>query len=528
MAFSESPLNENLLFVGTDDGLIQITENGGESWAEMGSFPAVPERTYVNMLLASQHDENVVYAAFNHHKYGDFSPYLYKSTDKGKSWQSISANMSERGSVYSIAEDHQDPSLLFAGTEFGVFFSNKGGSEWKQIKAGLPTIAVRDMAIHPREDDLVLGTFGRGFYVLDDYSALRNITAPTLDKEAELFAVRDPWLYEAAYPLGLPGKGFQGDSYYQGENLPSVAMFTFYLKDEIKSLQDQRWEAEKKQIEDGQGNQYPGYEQLKEETNEEKPYLLFEISDKNGRMVRKLTAPASQGLQRIHWDLRYASVNPISLQSSSFYNPFAGKDEGTLVEPGEYQVSLSKSVNGELTPLAGPVSFVVKALDQHSLPADDRAAKVAFQRKVNDLYRKVQASQKMLGEVESQLKHMEEAAKRTNLPQAEFSAEIRSLKDQLTEIGYQLNADPIAAKLDMDKVPTVGSRIGLLVYEQFYSTSAPTGTHQRTFAIAEEEFSPILTRIKDLVTKDLVAMQQKLAEAGAPYTPYAVPMILEN
>ncbi len=171
---------------------------------------------------------------------------------------------------------------------------------------------------------------------------------------------------------------------------------------------------------------------------------------------------------------------------------------------------------------------MVKALDQHSLPADDRAAKVAFQRKVNDLYRKVQASQKMLGEVESQLKHMEEAAKRTNLPQAEFSAEIRSLKDQLTEIGCQLNADPIAAKLDMDKVPTVGSRIGLLVYEQFYSTSAPTGTHQRTFAIAEEEFSPILTRIKDLVTKDLVAMQQKLAEAGAPYTPYAVPMILEN
>ncbi|MFP4093461.1 MAG: glycosyl hydrolase [Cyclobacteriaceae bacterium] len=528
VAFAESPLNENLLFVGTDDGLVQITENGGQSWTKIASFPDVPERTYVNMLLASQHDENLVYAAFNHHKYGDFNPYLYKSTDKGKSWQKISGNLPERGSVYSIAEDHKDPKLLFAGTEFGVFFSKSGGADWKQLKAGLPTIAVRDMAIHPREDDLVLGTFGRGFYVLDDYSALRSTDESLLSKDAELFAVRDPWLYEASYPLGLPGKSFQGDSYYQGENLPSVAMFTYYLKDDNKSLQDQRRETEKKQTEEGKGNQYPAYEQLKEEMNEEKAYLLFEITDKNNRLVRKLTAPATKGLQRIHWDLRYASVNPISLQSSSFYNPFAGKDEGTLVEPGTYQVSLSRSVNGTISQLAGPISFTVKALNQHSLPATDRTAKVAFQRKVNDLYRKVQASQKMLGEVQSQLKHMEEAAKRTDLPQAELSAEIKGLKNKLNEISYQLNADPVAAKLDLDKVPTVGSRISLLVYEQFYSTSAPTGTHQQTFAIAAEEFAPIQLLIKNLLTQDVAALQKKLADAGAPYTPYSIPMMLEN
>jgi hypothetical protein len=480
------------------------------------------------MLLASQHDENVVYAAFNHHKYGDFSPYLYKSSDKGKSWTAITANLPERGSVYSIAEDHIDPNLLFAGTEFGVFFSNNTTAEWKQLKAGLPTIAVRDMAIHPRENDLVLGTFGRGFYVLDDYSALRKTDETLLAQEAALFEVRDPWLYEPSYPLGLPGKSFQGDSYYQGENLPSVAMFTYYLKEDIKTRKEQRQEAEKEQLKAGENSSYPAYQGLKDEMMEEEPYLLFSVYDASQHLVRKLTAPAKAGLQRIHWDLRYAPVNPINLQAASFYNPFAGKDEGTLVAPGKYSVVLEKSINGEVRQLAGPVSFTVKALNNSSLPAEDRLAKVAFQQKVSELHRKVQASQKILGEMQSQLKHLEEAAKRTNLPQAEISGEIKALKDQISEISYQLNADPVAGKLDIDQVPTVGSRIGLLVYEQFHSTSAPTKTHESSFVIADEEFKPLLTQIRELLTTDMATLQKKLADAGAPYTPYAVPMILEN
>ena len=226
VAFSESPLNENLLFVGTDDGLIQITNDGGDSWTKISQFPGVPDRTYVNTLWASQHDEQVVYAAFNHHKYGDFQPYLYKSTDQGRSWTAISANLPKRGSVYAIAEDHEDPNLLFAGTEFGVFFSNSGGQQWTQLKGGLPIIAVRDIAIQPRDNDLVLGTFGRGFYVLDDYSSLRNYRPD--ETEAALFAVRDAWLYQESTPLGLPKRSFQGDSYYMGENLPSVALITYY------------------------------------------------------------------------------------------------------------------------------------------------------------------------------------------------------------------------------------------------------------------------------------------------------------
>ena len=180
VAMDESPLNEDLLFVGTDDGLVQITENMGASWTKITTIPGVPKQTYVNMLLASPHDENVVFACFNNHKKGDFLPYVYKSMDKGRTWASITANLPTRGSTYAIAQDHIDPNLLFVGTEFGLFVSNNGGVSWVRMKSGLPTIAVRDIAIQKRENDLVLGTFGRGFYVLDDYSALRNINEETL------------------------------------------------------------------------------------------------------------------------------------------------------------------------------------------------------------------------------------------------------------------------------------------------------------------------------------------------------------
>ena len=154
VAFHESLLNRDLLFVGSDDGLIHVTEDGGRTWEKISRFPGVPDMTYVNMIIASQHDENVVYAAFNNHKRGDFTPYLLKSTNKGQTWKSISSNLPKRGSIYSIAEDYENPDLLFSGTEFGVFFSVDGGKHWKQLKSGLPTIAVRDLAIHRGEDDL--------------------------------------------------------------------------------------------------------------------------------------------------------------------------------------------------------------------------------------------------------------------------------------------------------------------------------------------------------------------------------------
>ncbi|MEM6522681.1 MAG: glycosyl hydrolase [Bacteroidota bacterium] len=517
VAFSESPKNENLLYVGTDDGLIQITEDGGENWRKIASIAGVPSRTYVNEVIASKHDENVVYAAYNNHKNGDFKPYVLKSSDKGRSWVSIASNLPGRGSVYAIEEDHVDPNLLFVGTEFGVFYSDNGGGSWKQLKSGVPTIAVRDMAIQAREDDLVLGTFGRGFYVLDDYSPLRNIKSLE-GKSAELFPIRDALAFENSYPLGLPKKAFQGDDYYLGDNLGSEAIFTYYLKDKIASKKDQRLEKEKETTDD----RYPSYDELKAEKNEEDPYLLFTIKNSSGQVVRKLTASPSAGVNRIHWDLRTASTNPINLRPPSFYNPFSGGDAGTLVAPGVYTVSMSKYIDGIFTELGKPITFKVKALNNTVLPTENRETLERFQNEVNELARVVRGAGNSISELNNELKHIKVAINKSLIDQQSLTAAYLDFKNQLADISVRINGDPVAARLDIDKPMPVGQRVGLIQYEMFNSTSGPTKTHISSLAVAKEEFQPYLESLRNLIKTDLVKLQEQLEMAGAPYTPNRV------
>ena len=526
VAMDESPINPDLLYVGTDDGLIQVTENSGTTWTKMNVFPQVPKDTYVNMVLASRYDENIVFACFNNHKKGDFKPYVFKSIDKGKTWKSITANLPERGSTYAIAQDHVDPNLLFVGTEFGLFVSNNGGQSWLQMKSGLPTIAVRDIAIQRRENDLVLGTFGRGFYVLDDYSALRSTRETQLDGEGYLFSVRDPLLYEPSYPMGLPGQAFQGDSYYRGENLPPVALFTYYLKEEITSLKAQRQTMEKAQLEKGEDTHYPSYEALAAERSEKEPQLLFTVSNAAGKVVRKITSAPQKGIQRIQWDMRYADPDPINLSSSSFYNPWSDSDKGILVAPGKYFVSLAKIVQGETIALGTPIAFTIKALENRSLPATDRMFLDEFNRKVLRLSGAIGACGQTLQEVISQLRYIDAALLKSEVAQSHPAVLLsENIATKVREISIELNGDRIASTLDMDRPPSVGGRVGMLVYMLFSSTSAPTQTNIESYAIAEEEFEPVLNQIRKLVSEDLKSLQAQLLLVGAPYTPYTLPRV---
>ncbi|HNP19560.1 MAG TPA: glycosyl hydrolase [Fulvivirga sp.] len=517
VAFSESPKNENLLYVGTDDGLIQVTEDGGANWRKIQNISGVPAQTYVNEVIASKHNENAAYAAFNRHKSGDFKPYIFKSSDKGKTWVSIANNLPDRGSIYAIEEDFVDPNLLFVGTEFGLFYSSNGGSSWTQLKSGLPTIAVRDIAIQERETDLVLGTFGRGFYVLDDYSSLRTIDA-VKNKEADLLPVRDAIAFEYRYPLGLPGKSFQGDSYYLGENLGAAAIFTYYLKEDIKTKRDQRLDKEKKTTDD----RYPSYDELKAEKEEADPYLLFTIKNASGEIVRKLKTSPSKGLNRIQWDLRNAATNPINLRSPEFYNPWAGITTGTLVPPGAYSVSLAKSVDGVFTELAGPVTFNVKPIKEVVMPAADRNALAAFQNKVNELSRVLSGVQNSISEVRNEMKYVHEAIINAPVDQKELSKAEGDLNKKLSDIAVGINGDPVAGQLDIDEPMSVANRLGSIQYEMYYSTSAPTKTHLDSYKIAEEEFQPYLLALRKLILEDLTNLQKQLEKVGAPYTPNRV------
>ena len=515
VAFSESPINENLLYAGTDDGLIQVTEDGGDNWVkiDVNNISGAPERTYVNYLLASQHDENVVYAAFNHHKYGDFKPYLFKSEDKGRTWVSISSNLPERGSAYSIAEDHEVSGLLFAGTEFGCFFTIDGGLHWKQLKAGLPVVGVRDMAIQQRENDLVLATFGRGFYVLDDYSPLRQLAEDNLQAEGRIFPIKDGLAFIERSPLGGRGKSFQGDNFYTVPNPPIGVTFTYYLKEDIKALREQRREEEKKKIKNGEPLRYPTYEELLAEEQEEEPYLLFAIRDAGGEIVRKLKAGASKGVQRITWDGRRPSLNPVRESS----NP--NEDSGMLAVPGEYTVALSKSVNGVITDLTEPQPFLLEALGEVTLPAKDRSALAEFHREASELDRVIDGVSRRLRESAERLQLMEKAVAAISAPSEDFLPRIIAMKEELRVIRLAMYGDGVATQLDQDAPMGIADRMGWSVYEMWRSTSAPTETQKEALRIIRKELSPLVPRINELADEKLKALEEDLEKAGAPYTP---------
>ncbi len=520
VAFSESPLDENLLVVGTDDGLIQITTDGGASWrkVDVNAIPGAPQQTYVNHLLASRYDPGVVYAAFNPHKYGDFKPYIFRSADQGRTWSRISANLPERGSVYVLAEDHVDRNLLFAGTEFGAFFSNDGGAYWKPLKAGLPTIAVRDIAIQERENDLVLGTFGRGFYVLDDYSPLRSLKEADLGSDGIIFPVKDGLIYIENLPLGLRGNAFMGHNLYTAPNPPVGATFTYFIKEEVKTLKEKRREAEQEAIKGGKAIRYPTYEELAAEEREEEPVLEFTIRDLSGNTVRKLKTGVSKGVNRITWDGRFSSVSPVSLSPRSD-NIFGNPDQGTLAMPGEYTVTLSRSVNGEMTELAGPVPFRLETLGGVTLPADDRADLVAFQREAQELMRAYTGAAAMMRDIDSRLRHMRQAVVAVETPTADLVSDLRTIENTMRDIRTAMNGDNVASAIDKGTRASISSRIYSVTYDMWTSTSAPTQTVRDGFRIAAEAFKPQLEAIKTLLNRDVRALELKLEAAGAPYTP---------
>ena len=523
VALDESPVEEGLIYAGTDDGLIQVTEDGGVNWTRIGTFPGVPERTYVNDIIASRHDRNTVYAAFNNHKNGDFKPYILKSTDLGRSWTSISSNLPERGSVYALEEDHVNGDLLFAGTEFGLFVTVDGGGHWSPLKNGLPVIAVRDLAVQRRENDLVLATFGRGFYILDDYSPLRFLSGDVLTKDAHMFPVKEAWMFVEERPLGSLGsrsKGFQGESYFTVPNPPVAAVFTYHLKDDFPTLRDKRRAEEMKMRKANKPVFYPTYEQLEAERKEESAALIFTILDEEGHVVRHLRAPAGKGLRRIIWDLRYPALNAASSRDA---DPTSSGPSSTFVFPGTYKVKMSLSAGGEITPLTEPVSFNVKTPGTSTLPAEDKAALAAFQKKARKLGHAVNAASSVIRDLNQRIPLYKAALKGLTVPHEELDREIRALEGDLQKLQRLMFGDSTKARLDMDTQPGIARRISSAIYEQWNSTSAPTRTQLDAYHIVEEEFAPVYEELQKILSVAVKNIENKLNDIGAPFTPGRLP-----
>ncbi len=518
VALTESPLAEGLLYAGTDDGLIQVTEDGGESWRKVAKFPGVPDQTYVSCLAASLYDPDTVYACFDDHKRGNFKPYILESTDRGRSWNRISGDLPERGSVHALVQDHVKADLLFAGTEFGLHFTVDGGKKWLRLGGGMPTIAVRDLAVQRRENDLVLASFGRGIYILDDYSPLRGISETVLEEGALLFPVKDAWMYMLRQPLGLRGKASQGDAYFTAENPPYGAVFTYYLKDGLKTKHDLRKEAE----EENADRPHPSLDELRAEADDEPPVIQLTVRDQTGNVISRLNGPATKGIHRVAWDLRYPASSPVSLEEPEV-GRFSSRDAGPMAAPGTYTVELARREGGLATPLADPVSFDTVPLGLASMPAEDREAVLAFQRKAARLQRAVLGAQNAVWEAEERIQYLKKAVEVTPGADITLASEVLDLEARLREIRRALGGDEVLRVRSEPQPPSISQRVQRVVYGQWFTSTAPTETQLEAYRISAEEFGPILGKLQSLIEVDLAGLESTMERLDAPWTPGRVP-----
>ena len=516
-SLGESPLNEDLIYVGTDDGLIQVTEDGGENWRriEVGRLPGVPDTAFVNDIRADLFDEDTVYIALDNHKYGDYKPYLLKSTNRGRNWRDISGNLEDRHLVWRVVQDHVNPDLLFTATEFGLFFTLDGGGKWVELTGDAPTISFRDVVIQRREDDLVAASFGRGFFIVDDISPLRALTEESLEREAMLFPGRAALWYIEQPSLAFEPGGSQGHGYYRAPNPPFGANFTYYLAEDIQSLTQARLEREEPLIEEGEDTPFPGFDAMTAELQETEPAIWLTVRDSGGNVVRRLKGPATKGFHRVNWDLRFPYPGHVSADEDPDDPP-----TGFLVTPGEYTVSLSKRVRGQTTELVGPQSFTVKRMREGALPEQPDTAE--FWAEVSTFYRSVTAIDMTLAELEPKIALLSIATERAQGgdPDA-LDNGLKRIQDEANALSELISGNVARKALYERTQPTVRSRLDFVLTGVGRSTYGPTQTHREQLGIAKSEFDTVRTRLKALVEQTIPAFETELIAAGAPWVPGA-------
>lgn len=522
---AESPKKEGLLYTGSDDGLIHVSENAGTDWRKVAGIAGVPEGAYVKKVVPGTLDAGTVFAAFDNHQNADFKPYLFKSTDLGRNWTPIMGDLPENGAVKSFVQDHVDPNLLFVGTEYGVYASLDGGLKWTKLTGGMPTIAVHDLAIQKRENDLVVGTFGRGIYILDDYSPLRALKPEVLSAEAKLFAVKDALLYVQPRRLGGTTKGTQGEAYYTAENPAFGATFTYHLKDALKSKRDLRLDAERAANQKKEAIVYPSLAELRAEAEEEAPAILFTVMDAGGRAVRTLTGPATKGINRVSWDLREPATNlpRPTAPGMEALEEFGPPQTGPLGMPGSYKVQMSKRVGGVVIPLGEPVAFRVIAEGTASMNEADFKILSEFQQKVTRLQRAVTGASENIDATRLRLTAIKTALDLTPGAPVKLRADVKGLEERLAAMRLAIVGDTFASGRYVDTVPALAERIRNVAGNMRLSTSKPAQFWVDNYNLAAREFEKELEKLRVLLEVDLKKVERELDAAGAPATPGRLP-----
>jgi len=488
VAMDESPLQEGLLMVGTDDGLIRITEDNGQNWRSSSNLPGVPARAYVSDIHASRHDANEIFVTLNYHKYGDYKPYIFRSSDKGATWQSMTQGIPENEFAWSIYQDHVNENLLFLGAEFGMYFSLDRGASWNKFTRGIPTIPIRDLEIHQGEDDLVAASFGRGFYILDDYSYLREASKAVSDKAAHLFGVKNA----LQYVVSNPDSYSLGHGFYSSPNPGFGAVFTYRINASSPSLAQQRKQRESALVKEGKPIPYPSWDELEAEAEEERSALVFSIFDSKGDLIRRITGPQGKGVHRIYWNLR----------SFGYRLTQAGRNpEGPMVPPGEYSVTMSRIDNGVWADLGEQQTFKVEALNNSTLPAADKEALFAFQQKVGTLDMLANQVNRSIDESLEKLAISRQRLLNKEKENAAQLQEIYKFRQKYMALDKALNGRSVISDNAEFAPPSVRRRIGRVRGIFYGTTSEPTNTQKKSLAIAERELNEISVKLRELESK---------------------------
>jgi len=505
-SLAESPKQEGLIYAGTDDGLIQITEDGGANWRKisLSSIKGLPSTPFVNDVRADLFDANIVYAALDNHKNGDYNPYIIKSNDKGRTWSLMNGDLPSKLLIWRLVQDHVKKDLLFAATEFGVYFTSNGGKNWVELEGGMPTIPIRDITIQRRENDLVAGSFGRGIFILDDITPLRNFNKSMMSNPATLFPIKTAHWYRQHSRVGS-----QGDAEWIGKNPPFGANFTYYMADKIKSKRDIRKSNEKK----GDAK-FPGWDVLEQENREDGPSVVLIIKDSNGDVVNTVQGTNKKGFNRVNWQLNYPNKSGERLKTPGGRRGFRGG--GVMVTPGTYTVTLVKRVNGVNIVLQEPESFSVEPLFDGALPRKSykeidafRDAAFAFQQDLTSTNIELSRSQQI---IDAMLRALNKATS----PSDVLFKQLNDVKIALLDIDKELHGDPIKDEIGSRTNPTAsdGNSLG---WTALGTTYGPTEEHKALLSRVQSQLKKVKTKLFPIVNSTLPELESALNNAGAPW-----------
>ncbi len=456
-AICESPLDDNLLWVGTDDGNLQVSENGGARWNNVvNNIPGLPKNTWVSSIEASNYNRNTAYVTFDGHAGGDMKTYIYKTNNLGKTWTSISTN-DIIGYAHKIKEDIVNKKLLFAGTSLGLFVTIDGGNSWAQYTGNVPAVEIRDIAIQPQTNDLVLASHGRGILIVDDITPLRNLTQQVLESEAYILPSRPGYIAPVELSGGFPNQGGN----FEGPNATQEAVITYYLKDRAIT-----------------GD------------------LKIEIYNDAGKLMTTIPGTKRKGINRVTWDMRMSPpkvAKAVKLDFSGFTGP--------MIPEGNYTIKLIK---GDKT-FTGKLPVKIDPNSPHSKEEIEAQYKA-----VMELYR---MQEDLAFVVENILKVKDEASKlaEDEKTPAEITNSLKTMNDKLEELRKTLVATKEGRITGEERLR---EQIGW-VYGQIVSYyGKPTDSQMERIESLKSELEKAKKSAEDIYTNYLQKVNSELQKAG--------------